>query len=90
MKKVCLRCYISGRVQGVGFRYATADKAFALNVSGYVRNLPDRRVEALICGDEQAVTALQRWLRQGPPFAQVGDIHCEPLPYQDYHDFRIE
>lgn len=90
MKKICLRCYISGRVQGVGFRYATADKALALNVTGYVRNLPDRRVEALICGDERAVTALQHWLRQGPPFAQVGDIHCEALPYQDFRDFRIE
>lgn len=90
MKKLCLRCYISGRVQGVGFRYATADKARALGVTGYVRNLPDRRVEALICGDEQAVTALQHWLRQGPPFAQVSDIHCETLPYQDSRDFRIE
>jgi len=90
VKKICLRCSISGRVQGVGFRYATADKAFALGVNGYVRNLRDRRVEALICGDEQAVTALQHWLRQGPPLAQVSDIHCETLPYQDFHDFRIE
>lgn len=90
MKKICLRCYISGRVQGVGFRYATADKALALGVTGYVRNLPDRRVEALICGDEQAVTALQHWLRQGPSFAQVNDIDCEALPYQDFRDFQID
>ncbi|MCP5159932.1 MAG: acylphosphatase [Gammaproteobacteria bacterium] len=90
MKKLCLRCYVSGRVQGVGFRYATADKALALGVTGYVRNLPDRRVEALICGEEQAVTALQHWLRQGPSLARVSDIHCETLPYQDFHDFRIE
>ena len=90
MKKICLRCYVSGRVQGVGFRYATADKALALGVTGYVRNLPDRRVEALICGDEPAVTALHRWLRQGPPAAQARDLYSETLPYQDFRDFRIE
>lgn len=90
MKKLCLRCYVSGRVQGVGFRYATADKATALGVTGYVRNLRDRRVEVMICGEEQAVTALQRWLRQGPPLAQVSNIDYETLPYQDFHDFQIE
>lgn len=90
MKTLCLRCYVAGRVQGVGFRYATADKALALGVAGYVRNLPDRRVEVLACGDERAVIALRNWLWQGPQLARVSDVHCEILPHQDYRDFRIE
>ena len=64
MKTLCLRCHVAGRVQGVGFRYATAEKALGLGVSGYVRNLPDRRVEVLACGEESAVIALRNWLWQ--------------------------
>ncbi|MFO1372525.1 MAG: acylphosphatase [Candidatus Competibacteraceae bacterium] len=90
MKSICIRCYVSGRVQGVGFRYATADKAFALRVNGYVRNLPDRRVEVLACGDEKAVTALRNWLWQGPQLARVTDVHWEILPYQAHTGFQIE
>ncbi|MGB4946143.1 MAG: acylphosphatase [Candidatus Competibacter denitrificans] len=90
MKTTCLRCYVSGRVQGVGFRYATAEKASGLGVTGYVRNLPDRRVEVLACGDERAVAALCEWLWQGPSLAQVSEVRRESAPYQDFGDFRIE
>jgi len=90
VKTLCLRCYVTGRVQGVGFRYATAEKALALGVTGFVRNLPDRRVEVLACGEERAVTALRNWLWQGPQLARVSDIRCDTLPHQDFHDFRIE
>ena len=90
MKTLCLRCYVSGRVQGVGFRYATADQALNLGVTGYVRNLPDRRVEVVACGEEKAVNALRNWLWQGPHLARVSDVRSETLPYRDCHDFRIE
>lgn len=90
MKALCLRCQVSGRVQGVGFRYATVDKAQALGVTGYVRNLPDRRVEVLACGEERAVTALRNWLWQGPSSAYVSDVRCETAPLQDFRDFRID
>jgi acylphosphatase len=90
VKTLCLRCLVSGRVQGVGFRYATAEKALNLGVKGYVRNLPDRRVEVLACGEERAVSALRNWLWQGPQLARVSDVHCEKLPHQDVQDFRIE
>ena len=90
MSACCIRCQVSGRVQGVGFRYATLDKALALGVTGYVRNLPDRRVEVLACGEERAVKALRNWLWQGPPLARVSDVHCETIPFQDVHDFRID
>ena len=90
MKTLCLRCYVSGRVQGVGFRYATAEQALNLGVTGYVRNLPDRRVEVLACGGERAVSALRNWLWQGPQLARVSDVRCETLSYRELHDFRIE
>ena len=90
MKTLCLRCYVTGRVQGVGFRYATAEKATALGITGHVRNLPDRRVEVLVCGEEKAVIALRNWLWQGPQLARVSDVRCDTLPYRDLRDFRIE
>ena len=90
MKTLCLRCYVSGRVQGVGFRYATADQALNLGVTGYVRNLPDRRVEVMACGEERAVNALRNWLWQGPQLARVSEVRCEILPCRDFHDFRID
>ena len=88
-KTLCLRCLVTGRVQGVGFRYATAEKAEALGITGYVRNLPDRRVEVLACGEEKAVTALRDWLWQGPQLARVSDVRHDTLPHQDFRDFRI-
>ena len=90
MKALGLRSYVSGRVQGVGFRYATAEKAEALRLTGYVRNLPDRRVEVLANGEESAVLALRNWLWQGPSLARVAHVQCETTPYQDFHDFRID
>ena len=90
MKTLCLRCYVSGRVQGVGFRYATADQALNLGVTGYVRNLPDRRVEVMACGEERAVNELRNWLWQGPQLARVSDVRCDTLPCRDFHDFRID
>lgn len=89
MSQICLRCLISGRVQGVGFRYATAEKAWGLDLKGHVRNLPDRQVEVLACGEESAVKALRHWLSQGPPMAQVQAVHCEILPPRNLQDFQI-
>lgn len=90
MKTICLRCYVSGRVQGVGFRYATAEKASGLGVTGYVRNLPDRRVEVVACGEEGRVNALRDWLSHGPSLARVSDVRCENVPAQNFRDFQID
>ncbi len=66
-----LRVLVSGRVQGVGFRYATYREATRLNLSGWVRNLPDGRVEAAFEGEEDAVRELGEWCREGPIGARV-------------------
>ncbi len=82
----CLRCYVSGRVQGVWFRGSTRDQAERLGLSGYARNLPDGRVEVLACGELVALETLQKWLWQGPSAASVSDVEChsldaaEPIP----------
>jgi acylphosphatase len=71
-------------VQGVYFRAATAERAVELGLRGWVRNLPDRRVEVLVTGDAEAVGALTRWLWQGPPRARVDSVSIEewtgPIP----------
>ncbi len=72
-----IRCIVSGRVQGVYYRAATAEQAQRLNVDGWVRNLADGRVEVVAAGEPEAVAALTRWLWQGPPAASVDAVHVE-------------
>ncbi|MDF2867015.1 MAG: acylphosphatase [Gammaproteobacteria bacterium] len=89
MSKNCMRCLISGRVQGVGYRTATKNKAQELEVTGWVRNLPDKRVEVLLCGDAQQVNLLRDWLWQGPLAAKVNDVACEAVSEQSFAEFEI-
>jgi acylphosphatase len=72
--RVARRYLISGRVQGVGFRYFTKDVADREGVGGWVRNLPDGRVEAVVEGEEDAVTRVERALWQGPGGARVASV----------------
>ena len=75
------RITVIGRVQGVWFRGATAQRARSLGVSGHARNLDDGSVEVLAAGPAGAVAALIEWLWQGPPAAQVTDLRVdEPEP----------
>ena len=80
---------MSGRVQGVWFRQGTAEQAATLGVNGWVRNLPDGRVEAWLEGEEQAVRALARWLEQGPPKAAVTGVQVQEQAPQGYTDFEV-
>ena len=74
------RYVVSGRVQGVGFRYFVQDTAQREGVAGYVRNLPDGRVEAFVEGDIEAVTRVEQALWQGPPGARVEHVDVEQTP----------
>lgn len=75
----CRRCRVTGRVQGVFFRASTREQARHLGLTGYARNLPDGSVEVLACGETKALQALQDWLWQGPPLAQVSQVECEDV-----------
>ena len=66
--------FISGRVQGVGFRYSALQKARSLHLDGWVRNTPDGRVETYAQGSQEALEGFLRWLRKGPDFSRVDDL----------------
>jgi acylphosphatase len=68
---------VAGRVQGVYYRSATVERAQALGLDGWVKNLADGRVEVVASGDAKAVAALTRWLWQGPPAARVDTVYLE-------------
>lgn len=72
--RVARRFVVSGRVQGVGFRYFTQDVALREGATGWVRNLPDGRVEAHVEGEVEAVTRVERALRSGPGGARVATV----------------
>lgn len=79
-----LRVVISGRVQGVGFRYWTEQAAQRYGLDGWVRNLHDGRVEAVFAGDPERVEAMLAACKKGPRFAQVTEVaeheHRDPVP----------
>ena len=68
---------ITGRVQGVGFRYYMIAEAERLGVTGWVRNRRDGTVEATVCGTDEAVAAMIAWARRGPPGAHVDRVEVE-------------
>jgi len=84
MEPTARHVLVSGRVQGVGFRWHTRSRASELGLAGWVRNLPDGRVEAWLEGEEGAVRTMLAWLAHGPPAARVRGVEvversCEGL-----------
>ena len=74
------RLVISGRVQAVGFRYSCQRRAVEVGLRGWVRNLPDGRVEAAFEGPGPSVDALVGWCHSGPPLAHVTTVAVADEP----------
>ncbi len=81
MTNIRAHVIVSGHVQGVFYRDTTQRQANANGVTGWVRNLPDGRVEAVFEGEEQAVRRLIDWCWRGPPHAYVTDVEVTIEPY---------
>ena len=85
-----MRVRVSGRVQGVFFRAACAERAREEGLTGWVRNLPDGDVEAAFEGAPAAVDALIGWCRRGPAHARVDRIRLTEEPAVGGESFRVE
>lgn len=73
-EQLTLKIIVSGRVQGVGYRWFARENAEDLELSGYVKNLPDGNVEVVVQGREEQVLEFTNVLRQGPSFSKVIDL----------------
>lgn len=85
-----LHLFAGGRVQGVFFRASTRDAARRLGLTGWVRNLPDGRVEAVFEGEEADLRRILEWCGTGPPGSAPEKIETEWGRYrEEFGDFRI-
>lgn len=81
--------FISGRVQGVFFRMYTQREAQALKLGGWVKNLPDGRVEAVFEGEKEAVNEMLAWCWSGSPSAEVSDVKVSWEKPEGMRDFSV-
>ncbi|MEO9296260.1 MAG: acylphosphatase [Nitrososphaera sp.] len=82
--------FVSGKVQGVYFRQNTLQTANSYGVFGWVRNLPDGRVEAIFEGEEEAVNKVVEWCRAGPSAARVDSLDVKNEKYTgEFSSFAI-
>ncbi len=89
-EKIRAHVFVSGRVQGVLFRESAKKKAEKLGVSGWMKNLPDSRVEAVFEGDRENVDNMVNWSRKGPIWAKIDDFSVIWDNYQaEFKGFEI-
>jgi acylphosphatase len=81
--------WIAGRVQGVFFRYEARQRARSRGLAGWVRNMPDGRVEAVFEGPEEAVGAMVEWCRRGPRGAAVTDVEVITEEPEGLESFEV-
>ena len=81
--------HITGRVQGVGFRWSTAQQAQQVGVTGWVRNQPDGSVAAWFEGDEDPVDQMVDWCQQGPRWARVDQVIATHVSAKGYGSFEV-
>lgn len=84
-----VKAVVRGSVQGVNYRRATQMQAQSEGLNGYVKNLPDGSVEALLIGESEAVDRVVAWLWQGPAKAEVSDVEIEDVPAHEHEGFKV-
>ena len=88
METTCVKALVTGKVQGVWYRRATQEQALRHGLTGHATNLPDGRVEVLLCGRREAVREVAEWLWKGPGNARVTHVELEVLETHAPDDFR--
>jgi len=89
MERSARHVTIAGRVQGVAFRWYTQERAEALGVTGWVRNLVDGRVEAWVEAEPAALESMLAYIRQGPSHAHVAECDVRERDPQGFSDFVV-
>lgn len=90
MAVIRVHIHVSGRVQGVFYRSNTRRRALGLGLTGWVRNIPDGRVEAIVEGEEEQIEKLIDWCRRGPPSAAVTGLEFRRKPPTgEFDTFRV-
>jgi acylphosphatase len=81
---------ITGRVQGVFYRDNAQEKAQALGLTGYIKNMPDNSVEALVQGEKEKIQAFAEWCKEGPSSAKVDQVEISwQEPQETFTNFEI-
>lgn len=90
MTRVRVYLFIEGKVQGVFFRQTLRNLARSLSLTGWVRNMPDGRIEAVAEGEKEKIEELVSWCHSGPPLAEVSRVQARFEPYLGgYRDYEI-
>jgi acylphosphatase len=89
LKTLSYKIIITGRVQQVGFRFYTQQKAQELGIAGSVQNLPGGDVMVVAYGPEQAMLEFISWLHRGPSRAMVTSVDLQEIPFEPVSGFRI-
>ncbi|TVR81215.1 MAG: acylphosphatase [Saprospirales bacterium] len=80
---------VFGKVQGVWFRASAKEQADKKGLSGYVMNLPDGSVNAIVSGQTEALDELLEWFQRGSSEARVSEVKVRELPYEPFDGFEI-
>ena len=88
--KLLYKIRVTGKVQGVGFRWSAVTRARSLGIMGFIKNLPDGDVYIEAEGSGEQLNTFVEWCKQGPGFSFVESVKVDSSPPVNYVDFRIE